>query len=294
MVIIQLAGGLGNQMFQYALYLQLQQLGKHVKIDETTAFVQDEKREPSLSVFGINYEKATVRELEQMLDSSPLLWHKIRRKLCGRKKKAYFEENKLFHPDVLKWDDIYLEGYWQTEKYFKGVESTVRQVYDMDRLLQHATAVKDDAVVSYLSRIDTTESVSVHVRGGDYLLPQNTELFGGICTKDYYRKAMEQIRKKHPDCTFFLFTNDKEFAKTQIDAEFMRDMTPVELPAGRDCEVLAMMSRCRHNILSNSSFSWWASYLNRNPDKLVLAPDRWLNGWDCRDYYREDMTVIGR
>ncbi len=294
MVIIQLAGGLGNQMFQYALYLQLQQLGRHVKIDEMTAFVQDEKREPALSVFGINYEKATVRELEQMLDSSPLLWHKIRRKLCGRKKKAYFEENKLFYPDVLKWDDIYLEGYWQTEKYFKGVESTVRQVYDMDRLLQHAIAVKDDAAGSYLSRIDATESVSVHVRGGDYLLPQNTELFGGICTKDYYRKAMEQIREKHPDCTFFLFTNDKGFAKTQIDAEFMRDMTLIELPAGRDCEELAMMSRCRHNILSNSSFSWWASYLNQNPDKLVLAPDRWLNGWDCRDFYRDDMTVIER
>ncbi len=105
---------------------------------------------------------------------------------------------------------------------------------------------------------------------------------------------MEQIREKHPDCTFFLFTNDKGFAKTQIDAEFMRDMTLIELPAGRDYEELAMMSRCRHNILSNSSFSWWASYLNQNPDKLVLAPDRWLNGWDCRDFYRDDMTVIER
>ena len=106
MVIIQLAGGLGNQMFQYALYLQLKSQGRTVKIDDVSGFVEDRQREPALGAFGITYERASRPELEAMLDCSPQLRHKIRRKLCGRKKKAYFEEDKRYKPAVLTWDEI--------------------------------------------------------------------------------------------------------------------------------------------------------------------------------------------
>lgn len=300
MIIIQLAGGLGNQMFQYALALQLNSLGKHVKIDDVSGFAEDLQRECELSVFGVAYERPTRKELIQMLDSSPYLWHKVRRKLFGRKKKSYFEEDKRFMPKIFEWDDIYLEGYWQSEKYFKGVEEQVRKTYDTDKLLggiggdgNEIDQSGQNELRRYLRKIENTESVSVHVRGGDYLLPQNQELFGGICSAAYYKKAMQKMREAYPDCTFYLFTNDIKRAKEQIDDEFMKDMTVIDLPADMDCETFALMSRCRHNILANSSYSWWASYLNRNPDKLVFAPERWLNGWDCRDVYREDMTVVG-
>lgn len=376
MIIIQLAGGLGNQMFQYALYLQLKNLDKTVKIDDESGFVQDKQRVPALAGFGVTYERPSRKELEEMLDSSPLLYHKIHRKLCGRKKKSYFEADKSYKPEILQWDDIYLEGYWQSEKYFGAVSEQVRTAFDTDRLLQYIRKkVPDilDKFVEYssadegaqregiqeentrkeiarkesvrkesagkrievdedesrmtggrtlqgwLERIDSTESVSVHIRRGDYLLPENRALFGGICTDTYYLTAMERMMKRYPGCVFYLFTNDRQWAQQWMrsliggkqgcgsgmantsgpDACMEKarveivDMTDIEDGGqDRDYAEFVLMSRCRHNILANSSFSWWASYLNRNSDKTVLAPDRWLNGWDCTDFYREDMIRI--
>ena len=305
MIIIQLAGGLGNQLFQYALYLQLKSLGKEVKIDDASGFAQDEKRFPALEPFGVSYERPTRKELIQMLDSSLLPWSRVRRKLFGRHKKSYFEEDKRYHPEIMTWDDIYLEGYWQTEKYFGAIADEVRQVYDTDRLLRN---MKGDRLEDWLRLIDSTQSVSMHVRRGDYLLPENQALFGGICTDAYYREAMAQIMKERPDCRFYLFTNDKQWARAQIerykktevcetdaetaDAKLYHNIQVVDLGERNDYAEFVLMSRCKHNILANSSFSWWASYMNRNADKIVLVPDRWLNGWDCEDIYREDMRRV--
>lgn len=353
MVIIQLAGGLGNQMFQYALYLQLKSLGRDVKIDDVSGFVEDRQRVPVLAPFGAVYERAERKELRKMLDSSPLLHARIRRKLCGRRKKSYFEEDKRYRPAVLEWDDIYLEGYWQTEKYFKPVSKQVREIFDADRLRPYLEERLSETgrriLEDWQEKIAGTESVSVHIRRGDYLLPQNQALFGGICTEEYYRTAMERMRKEHPDCTFYLFSNDKKWAaewaasirvinaqdggsgkvekETERAGEDRRDgcvtamptetlgtgETGTEEPADvpgigrieivdltavsdvemdRDYAEFLLMSKCGHAIMANSSFSWWASYLNRNPHKTVYAPDRWLNGWDCEDMYREDMQRI--
>lgn len=314
MVIIQLAGGLGNQMFQYALYLQFQNLHKEVKIDDVAGFVEDENRDPSLSAFGITYQKADPKEIEEMLDASLLFWHRVRRKLFGRKRKSYFEADKRFKPEIFTWDDIYLEGYWQTEKYFEAVADQVRAAFDVDRLLMVQQA-EDMAkagrtklqtkVQTYLRQITQTQSVSLHIRRGDYLTPENQALFGGICTEAYYKEAVRLMREQYPGCRFFLFTNDKEWAKERFaddkggrttetalaDGE-PADVIVVDLPEGSDHEEFALMSKCKHHILANSSFSWWASYLNQNPGKTVLAPPKWLNGWDCQDFYREDMRKV--
>ena len=305
MIIMQLAGGLGNQMFQYALYLQLKSMGKEVKIDDIAGFVQDKKRFPALGPFGVSYERPTRKELIQMLDSSLLPWSRVRRKLFGRHKKSYFEEDKRYHPEIMTWDDIYLEGYWQTEKYFEAIADEVRQVYDTDKLRRN---IKEDRLEDWLRLVDSTQSVSIHVRRGDYLLPENQALFGGICTDAYYKEAMEQLMKERSDCRFYLFTNDKQWARVQIerhkkaeacetgakiaDAKLYHNIEVVDLGERNDYAEFVLMSRCKHNILANSSFSWWASYLNRNADKIVLVPDRWLNGWDCEDIYREDMRRV--
>ena len=314
MVIIQLAGGLGNQMFQYALYLQFQNLHKEVKIDDVAGFVEDEKRDPSLSAFGITYQKADPKEIEEMLDASLLFWHRVRRKLFGRKRKSYFEADKRFKPEIFTWDDIYLEGYWQTEKYFEAVADQVRAAFDVDRLLMVQQAgdmakagrtKQQTKVQTYLRQITQTQSVSLHIRRGDYLTPENQALFGGICTEAYYKEAVRLMREQYPGCRFFLFTNDKEWAKERFaddkggrttetalaDGE-PADVIVVDLPEGSDHEEFALMSKCKHHILANSSFSWWASYLNQNPGKTVLAPPKWLNGWDCQDFYREDMRKV--
>lgn len=289
MVIVQLAGGLGNQMFQYALCLQLKSLGKLVKMDDRTGFAQDTKREPALGPFGISIDQAAAGELECMLDSSPLLWNKARRKIWGRKKKSYFEADKRYNPEVMEWDDIYLEGYWQTEKYFCGVTDQVRKIYDIDGLISHLPSQRQ-LLEPWLRKVGSCESVSVHIRRGDYLLPENQALFGGICTEAYYKEAIGRMRRQYPGCRFYLFTNDKAWAGEQTKKA--PDIEVVDAEGLSDHAEFALMGKCRHNVLANSSFSWWASYLNQNPDKMVIAPDRWLNGWDCRDVYRADMHTI--
>lgn len=308
MVIIQLAGGLGNQMFQYALCLELEALGREVKIDDESGFVQDVQRKPALAPFGITYERPTKKELEKMLDSSMLPWQRVRRKLLGRHKKAYFEESKLFLPEVLEWDDIYLEGYWQSEKYFWKNGDVLRRVYDTNKLVRYLTQKGvwqlcidgEKSAAQYAMGINNTCSVSVHIRRGDYLTPENQALFGGICTDAYYIEGMRLMRERFPKCRFYLFCNDKEWARENFAGR--EDVTLVDLQgsgeglAEEDMDLdfaeFVLMSRCKHNILANSSFSWWASYLNPNPDKLILVPDRWLNHVDCRDFYREDMQKI--
>lgn len=293
MIIIQMAGGLGNQLFQYALYRQLVSMGRTVKMDDVTGFREDAQRDPALAPFGITYDRASRKEIVQICDASQLPWNKVRRKLFGRHSHSYFEESKRFMPEILEWDDVYLEGYWQSERYFSAVSESLKRELRAgtggDR--PEEAAFFSEQAKEYFRRIKETESVSIHVRRGDYLLSRNQELFGNICTAQYYRRAMELIAKKHPECTFYLFTNDIEWAKEKLKRETSRTMRMelIELQEERDYEVFALMSRCRHNILANSSFGWWASYLNNNPDRMVIAPPKWLNGWDCTDIYREDM-----
>ena len=308
MIILQLAGGLGNQMFQYALYLQLKSLGREVRIDDVSGFSEDRQRDPALAPFGIDYERPSREEMRRLLDDSPMPWDRVRRKLFGRKKKSYFEEGKLFLPQVLTWDEIYLEGYWQSEKYFRAVEAQVREAYDTDSLIAYlkreglweSTGRDGERTArQYLEEIESTCSVSVHVRRGDYLTPENQALFGGICTDAYYIEAIRQMRERYPQCRFYLFCNDREWGRQEQWEE--EDLTRIWLPentesSGKnrvtDYAEFLLMSRCKHHILANSSFSWWASYLNPDPDKTVLVPDTWLNGTDCRDFYREDMEKI--
>ena len=299
MIIIQMMGGLGNQMFQYALYCQLKSMGKEVKVDDEAGFKEDKQRNPALAPFGIVYEKATPEEIMKMRDSSPALTAKVRRKLFGRHNHSYFEESKLFMPKIFDWDDIYLEGYWQSEKYFPDAGEQLRTEFGIDRLTNCKAAGHglSAQIWQYLERIEGTNSVSIHVRRGDYLLPENQALFGNICTDCYYENAMKAITDQYPDCTFYLFSNDTDSGWTdewlKAHSNGINEIVPIRLPDEKDYEALALMSRCKHNILANSSFSWWASYLNDNPGKTVIAPAKWLNGWDCRDIYRADMLKMG-
>lgn len=293
MIIIQMAGGLGNQMFQYALYKQLSSMGKTVKMDDEAGFREDAQRNPALDAFGITYERASQSEIIPITDSSMAFTARVRRKLFGRHSHSYFEENKLFQPKIFDWDNVYLEGYWQSEKYFRDVAEVLKEDFGLEsvrnnKLQGYGLSRRAE---EYLEQIERTESVSIHVRGGDYLLPQNQELFGNICTKRYYEQAVKFMKERYPNCTCYLFTNDSKLTGNWL-RECCGDIVPVDLPEEKDYEALTLMSRCKHNILANSSFSWWASYLNDNPDKLVAAPAKWLNGWDCRDIYRADMTMI--
>ena len=284
MVIVQLSGGLGNQMFEYALYLRLKAEGRQVKIDDSTCYGHEGERPLQLGrVFGVTYDRASEEEIRRMTDSFPDPVSRIRRKLLGRKNLSYREADVNFDPEVLKKEPALLEGCFQSERYFAPVADQVREAYRFRKERLHLT---EQAEV-LAERISDSPAVSVHVRRGDYLDASHGGMYTGICTEGYYQKAMDRIRKSVPDAVFYVFSNDTDWAKAHF--------------AGNDCVVaeggtedtgyqdMYLMSLCQHHIIANSSFSWWGAWLGRNPGKKVIAPDRWLNGTECRDIYTENM-----
>ena len=274
-------------MFEYALYLSLRAKGKHVKIDDVSDYRTPDRRPVQLSVFDADYERASEDEVIRYTDSSLSPLSRIRRKLTGRKSLLYRERDMEYDETVFERDPVYLTGFFQSEKYFADVKEEVR------RRLTFSERVKAELSESYreiLTRIEAVPSVSVHVRRGDYLHASHNGMYEGICTLDYYRKAMAQIREKEPEAVFFLFSNDMEWTKEHLAGP---DCVPVEGGSEEKGYLdLYLMSRCRHNIIANSSFSWWGAWLNDNPEKQVIAPARWINGRECRDIYTEGMIRI--
>ncbi len=282
LVVIQLSGGMGNQMFQYALYLQLKALGRNVKIDDRTEYEGRNARPIRLNVFDVKYQTPTETEMLCLTDSYLDLFSKIRRKLTGRKTAEYREVSPVFDAEVLKKDRAYLVGCWQSEKYFTDIKKEVRKAFTFKNITLSAK------MQEYEKRMQVTNSVSLHIRRGDYL--EVSDVYGGICTTEYYEKAMKQMEQWNPDCHFFVFTNDARWVKENYH---QKNLTVVE---GNDEDAgyidMYLMTRCKHYILANSSFSWWGCYLNPAETKKVIAPEKWANGKDYRDIYWDGMLVI--
>lgn len=282
LVVIQLSGGMGNQMFQYALYLRLKAMGRNVKIDDITEYEDRNARPIRLSVFDARYATPTETEMKCLTDSYLDVVSKIRRKLTGRQTAAYVEKSQLFDPEVLKKERAYLIGCWQSEKYFKEIKEQVREAFTF-RNLKLSAQMK-----TYEEQMQNTNSVSLHIRRGDYL--QVSDIYGGICTDEYYAKAMKYMEEQVPDCHFFVFTNDPEWVKENYK---QGNITIVE---GNDEDAgyidMYLMTQCKHYIMANSSFSWWGCYLNPSKEKKVIAPSQWFQGRDCKDVYTEEMKCI--
>ena len=292
MNIIRMTGGLGNQMFQYALYLKLKEMGREVKFDDVTEYAGRENARPiMLWCFGIDYERATGKELNTITDGFMRPVDRIRRKLFGRKSLEYRENGCNFDPVVLQKEPAYLTGYFQSEKYFADMKDKVRNAFTFtDRVHK---ILKQDGFEPVIDQIESCESVSVHFRRGDYV--SGSAIYGGNCTDAYYRKAIEEIRKIHPDATFFLFSNDAPYVKEWVRRFYPGDPAFFVIEGSGEEKGyldLLLMSRCRHQIVANSSFSWWGAYLDAFPEKMVFAPARWFNNQDCQDIYTENMIRI--
>lgn len=289
MVAVQLSGGLGNQMFEYALYLKLKSMGKEVKIDDFTCYGEQElQRTNQLSVFGVSYERLSEQEYIALTDSSMRPADRVRRKLLGRRDLSYREASCNFDPEVLRREPTLLLGYFQSEQYFADIKEQVREAFRFQ-----GTDAKTPGLFlpaeqqELLSEIRGSEAVSVHIRRGDYLSAQNQALFGGICDDAYYERALAEMKRRLPEAVFFFFSNDTEWVKERYRGENCVVVEGNGEDAGfRD---LFLMSRCRHHIMANSSFSWWGAWLDENPDKIVIAPKKWFNDRECRDIYTDWM-----
>jgi hypothetical protein len=207
-----------------------------------------------------------LKEIKHSFNFSSL-WMRIIRKAI---KIDVIKEDPLYHPEVLELSGwAYYSGYWISEEYFKEVENEVRDSFKFKGKLVHKN--KDVA-----ERIYNCNSVSIHIRRGDYLeTDMNRKIYGNICTLNYYEKAIAKIHQKVENPSFFIFSNDIDWCRENlevINAEY------IDWNTGDDSfRDMQLMSLCKSNILANSTFSWWGAWLNVNKEKNVLVPSRFFN-----------------
>lgn len=279
MVIVKVMGGLGNQMFQCALARKLQMLGKRIKLD--TSYYQgipvgDTLRTKWLSEFGYSFEE-TLAPSKWSLDA---LIAKV-----GREKYIWKESNYNYDSSVFNVKRGYLIGYWQTEKYFDDIAPVIRRdfEFDINKLTSNEKKI-------YQKIKETKNTVSLHIRRGDYLDPINFDYFGSVCTELYYKKAIQYIRDRVENCKFFIFTDAPEDILMDNDSD-------------NNCQIISngkynerfemfLMSECKHHIIANSSFSWWGAWLDGRRDKIVIAPEQWTNKGDRQDIFCKDWIRI--
>lgn len=290
MIIIRLQGGLGNQMFQYALYQSLKARGKEVKIDDVTGYTDDKKRVPMLAeTYGLSYERATASEVAEILDQKRDPVNRLRRLFSGSRSKMRTETKEgNFEEDIPDADDVYLNGYWQTEKYFADAE--VQRQLRIDFNQEPAKTFAAQEAWDLFNKIRNSESVGMHIRRGDYVEPGFVEVYGDICTEEYYRKAVDYILEKEPRAVFYIFSDDREWVSEHFNGD--RFVIPESETPFSDREDMLLMRTCKHNIIANSSFSWWASWLSHYPDKHVVAPAKWLNTMNMTDIYTDRMVRL--
>jgi hypothetical protein len=193
----------------------------------------------------------------------------LKRKFCNIKEKHFnFDKSVLFLRD-----DIYLQGYWQSEKYFKDISHIIRREFTLREPLSEASQ-------QIAQKIKTSaNSVSLHIRRGDYISNPTTNSVHGVCSLRYYQECVQVLNEKVGDVSLFVFSDDPVWVKENLSYKYSMifvNHNGVE----HAFEDMHLMSLCQHNIIANSSFSWWGAWLNNNPHKVVLAPKHWFRKED--------------
>lgn len=276
-IINRYFGGLGNQMFQYVFELNLRQGGKHV-IADTSWYDEEISHKvrfcldnvfPSIS---INRDVEKIKQLKEYLNNRSI-GTRILNRLFPNTCKVYTEKKEFeYDGQALGTKKVGVSGYWQCHKYVDNVSEGVREQFVFgDSLPSEAQAV--------LEHIENSNTVFVHIRGGDYIKELGVhKLFGGICTSEYYHCAISMMRNRLHNPLFLVFTNDKRYAKSILeDIENIYFVSDYFSKPYEDWIDLMMMSKCKHAIIANSSFSWWGAWLIENRDKVVIAPEKWMN-----------------
>lgn len=263
MIIIKLTGGLGNQMFQYALGRSLSIRHKTKFKLDISNYKNDKLRSYSLSCFDIKTKIATRNELDKFIPYSSI--QKILEKIKPSTfKRHIIYTNTDYNSNILKVKNALLYGYWQSPKYFERHGEIIKKDFTLkDEYDDHDHAL--------LEKINQSESISLHVRRGDYVNNPKMHEYYYQCDQDYYNKAIKLIKNKHKNTALFVFSDDIDWAKSNLNLN--ENTTFIE--GKKDYLDMFYMSKCKHNIIANSSFSWWGAWLNINPEKQIIAPKKW-------------------
>ena len=267
-ITVRLLGGIGNQMFQYAAAWSLaQRQGSQLLLD-IVDFSDFDDRNYDLHVFPNVTESFCSVEQHKMLISKSLLAKSLR---AIKKSKVYNEPHHHLDPDFFSLSaPIYLNGYFQSESYFIKYADEIRNKFKWDENRLSSTTR------SYYSKLKQGMAISVHFRRGDYVNDQKTNDVHGTCDLAYYRNAIAMVTNRFPDSHFFVFSDDIPWVKSVKVFERLEHTYVDKSEDMHDSEEMFLMSQCEHNIVANSSFSWWGAWLNNNSQKLVIAPKNWF------------------
>ncbi|MCR4313209.1 MAG: alpha-1,2-fucosyltransferase [Candidatus Roizmanbacteria bacterium] len=272
MIIVKLQGGLGNQMFQYAVGRHLSYINSDVLKLDVTSFKDDSKRNYSLDCFGFLQDFATKKEIgwfKKYQRKPGKLWFLYNRLFEDKTK--YIQERQFhFDSHILKLKPpVYLDGYWNTEKYFRDI----RDIILKDFQIKNPLSGKNKEVSEKITHVN---SVSIHVRRGDYANDPKTNIVHGTLGNEYYNQAFSLIKNNVKNPQLFIFSDDIEWVRKNILLPF--PATYVDWNNDKTAfEDLRLMSLCKHHIIANSSFSWWGAWLSENPNKIVIGPSKWFN-----------------
>lgn len=277
MIVSQINGGLGNQMLQYAAgYCLAKDLNSTHKLDISYYLSipsNHTKREFELSFFNISSTSATEAEVIKLKGAkySPLWFLNVINYIFFSKYWIDYPIQKYFG-----MKDLYLNGYFFSEKFFVNYreqilkEFTLKPEYRTEEYIKMENKIKKDI-----------NSVSMHIRRGDFITNKFAAKHHGILGQDYYKKALNTISEFHKSLYIYVFSDDIDWVKKNF--KFLPKNTNfVSKYKFNSAQEMILMSLCRNNIIANSSFSWWGAWLNKNNKKIVIAP---------RKYYKDVFTI---
>ena len=288
-ILFRITGGLGNQMFQYACAKALQlRSGNSIKLDiQQSQWHARHRYElnhfsislPVASIEDINYfcsESLSNRKIKRLDWLSKKTQQKTRYRKLFRK---YLKINML-SPDLYRINEnteninaiqnvptpAYLDGYWQNAAYFQDFEEIIRNDLALQSRLETSAEIFKEKILKF------TCPVAVHIRRGDYLSKKVSAMFK-VLSLDYYKTAMEEISKSHPEALFIVFSDDIDWVKGQFGSlKYTFEYVDGNHTGYED---LHLMTLCHHHIIANSTFSWWGAWLSNAVDKQVIAPKQW-------------------
>jgi hypothetical protein len=280
MIIVQLLGGMGNQMFQYALGRHLSvKNGVPLKLD--TSILLDWKprrhlvnRDFDLDIFRLDPLIASKKEIAaynpQLMTSAEKIYFHLKRKLGIRpacKEKAF-----SYDPHVLQLTGTqYLAGLWQSYKYFEDIEELIREDFQLRNDIGAYSA-------PLLHRIQQANAVCINVRRTDYVDVKQTADVMGFTGPNYYKDALSALTARVSDPHIFVFSDDIEWCRGNLQTGHAEVTFVDHAHAGKKfSDYFRLMIACKHFIIPNSTFGWWAAWLSGYKDKVVIAPKKWMN-----------------
>lgn len=273
-------GGLGNQMFQYAAGRAVSlQYNETLKLD-IRSIGGPSNRKYELQHYNIKAEIVAPEEADRFRWKKRSLIERGARKILNRpagllkNASTYFrQKNDTFNENIFSvGKDVYLDGYWQNEKYFLEIISIIQDEFTLKERLS-------ENIQELSSGIEKKQAVSVHFRRGDYINNPRFYQIYAQCPIEYYNKAIIHILKNHSDAHFFIFSDDPDWVKKHFHAEVPMTIIP---KGNKSYEDLRLMTLCKHHIIANSSFSWWGAWLSPNSEKITIGPKKWFNDPDRR------------